>query len=54
MVMKLCTVIELKNTKPKLKSNFSKGHRFHGIRLIKVTNKCVKDSFLERRIKEYK
>ena len=53
MVVKLCTVLEPGNTKPKLKWKFSNGHRFHGNRLIKLTKQCLNASFLDRLMKEY-
>ena len=53
MVMKLCTVIKLENTWPKLKLKFCNGHRFHGNRSMKLTKKCLKASFLECLLKEY-
>ena len=52
MVMKVCTVIELANTWPKLESKFSNGRRFHGNRLIKLTKKCGNASFPESLMNE--
>ena len=53
MAVKLCSHRTWKYAATTELEIFVKGQRFHSYRLIKLTKKCIKGSFLEIFMKEY-